>query len=430
MYLSERAAVLMLLGAVPVLIWPRPLTVVLWLLALVVLVLLDVLLAASPRSLQAVRKVDRAVRLGEATVATLTISNQGKRAAHGLVRDAWVPSAGASNTRHRLSLAPERRTRLHTELRPSRRGDRVADLVTVRLSGPLGLAGRQASLRAPAKLRVLPAFTSRKHLPSRLARLREMDGRSAVMVRGAGTEFDSLREYVVGDDVRSIDWRSTARRGEVVVRTWRPERDRRVLLLLDTGRLACARLGDATRMDAQIEAALLLSALASHAGDRVDVVALDEELRMQVRGQSGVALMAELADSLAPVEPRLVETSWQLITETVSSMLSQRALVVVLTAVDSGTTDAEAMRHLASLARQHTVLLVSATDPALSELRQEHERTDQVYVAAAAEHTLAQNETVRARLIRSSVEVVESEPDLLAPTAADAYLSLKAAGRL
>ncbi|SPT53328.1 Uncharacterized conserved protein (some members contain a von Willebrand factor type A (vWA) domain) [Actinomyces bovis] len=430
MYLSERAAVFMLLGVVPVLIWPRPLTVVLWLLALMLLALLDVGLAASPYSLQAGRKVDRAVRLDETTTATLTISNQGKKVAKGLVRDAWVPSAGASNTRHRLNLGPGRRTRLHTQLRPTRRGDRVADLVTVRLAGPLGLAGRQASLQAPARLRVLPAFTSRKHLPSRLARLREMDGRSAVMVRGAGTEFDSLREYVVGDDVRSIDWRSTARRGGVVVRTWRPERDRRVLLILDTGRLACARLGDATRMDAQIEAALLLSALASHAGDRVDVVALDEELRAQVRGQSGAALMAELADSLAPVEPRLVETSWQLITQTVGTMLSQRALVVVLTAVDPGATDSEALRHLASLARKHTVLLASATDPMLGQLRQEHGQSDQTYVAAAAEHTLAQNETVRARLSRSGVEVAESEPDRLAPTVADAYLALKAAGRL
>ena len=73
-----------------------------------------------------------------------------------------------------------------------------------------------------------------KHLPSRLNLLREMDGRSAVMVRGAGTEFDSLRQYVPGDDVRSIDWRSTARRGEVVVRTWRPERDRHVLIIIDS----------------------------------------------------------------------------------------------------------------------------------------------------------------------------------------------------
>ncbi len=160
-------------------------------------------------------------------------------------------------------------------MRPTRRGDRLAARVTVRSLGPLGLAARQGSHEVPWRLRVLPPFTSRRHLPSRLARLRELDGRTAVMVRGQGTEFDSLREYVVGDDVRSIDWRATARAADVMVRTWRPERDRRVLLVLDTGRTAAGRVGDAPRLDAAMDAALLLAALASRAGDRVDLLAYD-----------------------------------------------------------------------------------------------------------------------------------------------------------
>ena len=102
--------------------------------------------------------------------------------------------------------------------------------------GRSGLAARQRVGRRAGTVRVLPPFHSRKHLPSRLARLRELDGRAAVRVRGQGTEFDSLREYVRGDDVRSIDWRASARTRNVVVRTWQPERHRRVLLVLDTSR--------------------------------------------------------------------------------------------------------------------------------------------------------------------------------------------------
>ena len=105
-----------------------------------------------------------------------------------------------------------------------------------------------------------------------------------VLIRGQGTEFDSLREYVVGDDVRSIDWRATARRADVVVRTWRPERDRRVVIVLDTGRTSAGRVGvDPTasdpggwpRLDWSMDAALLLAALASRAGDHVDFLAHD-----------------------------------------------------------------------------------------------------------------------------------------------------------
>src|SRR5690625_987970 len=109
--------------------------------------------------------------------------------------------------------------------------------------------------------------------------LREMEGAASVQVRGQGTEFDSLREYVPGDDVRSIDWRATARRSEVVVRTWRPERDRRVLIVVDASRTSAARVGDGARLDASIEAALLLGALTSRAGDRVGLLAVDRKQR-------------------------------------------------------------------------------------------------------------------------------------------------------
>ena len=430
MYLTLRSVWAMALGAVVVIVFPRPLSVVVWTAGVALAVLVDVVAAPSPRAMRAEREAPRAIRLGESATATLTIGNGGRRPALLQVRDAWPPSAGADAARPTMAVPAGERRRIRTVLTPTRRGDRRADLVTIRVRGPLGLAGRQASLRVPARVRVLPAFASRRHLPSRLARLREMDGRSAVNVRGAGTEFDSLREYVVGDDVRSIDWRSSARRGEVLVRTWRPERDRRVLVLIDTGRLAAARLGDEPRLDAQIEACLLLSALASRAGDRIDVVALDERVRAQVRGRSGPALMSALADALAPVDAALTETNWALMTDTVRSALSQRALVVVLSALDGAGADAGMLRALGAMARDHAVVLASATDPGLEELRQRRSDAEAVYTAAAAERDLVELDAVRARLRRGGIEVVRAEPGDLAPRLADAYLMLKAAGRL
>ena len=419
MYLTMRTVWLLTACCLIVLAAPRPLTVVGCAGAVVLLVVGDVVAAPSPRGLRVRRSVERSVRLGGSTTATLTVTNTGRRHATARVRDAWPPSAGASHERASLSIPPGERRRTRTALTPTRRGDRRADLVTVRLAGPLGLAGRQASLLAPARLRVLPEFVSRRHLPSRFARLREMDGRSIVMIRGAGTEFDSLREYVVGDDVRSIDWRSTARR-----------RDRRVLIVVDTGRMSAARLGDAPRLDSHIEACLLMAALASRAGDRVDVVALDVAVRAQVRGRTGPALMSALADALAPLDAELVETDWALLASTVHGALSQRALVVVLTALDGSGGEAPMVRALSTVARDHTVILASPTDPELADLRADRADSEAVYTAAAAEHDVIELDRMRRRLRRYGIEVVEAEPGRIAPALADAYLSLKAAGRL
>lgn len=431
MFLTMRALWVMLAGIPLVVLMPRLSVVALWVLVLLILVTFDVVAAPSPRLLRMERSVSRTVRLGESATCTLTVTNTGRRTASLLLRDAWPPSAGAGGERGRMRVPGGQRRRHRTQLTPWRRGDREAGPIAVRSSGPLGIAGRQASLWAPAVLRVLPAFRSRRHLHSRLAQLREMDGRSSVMVRGAGTEFDSLREYVVGDDVRSIDWRSSARRGEVVVRTWRPERDRRVLILIDTGRLAAARLVDAPRLDAQIEAALLLAALASHAGDRVDVVALDNVMRAQVRGQSGPALMSAMADALAPVEAELIESDWTLMASVAQSTLSQRSLVVILSALDGATgVDPAMLRSLSALARTHTVVLGAATDPDLESLRRNRQDAEAVYLAASADQELADIEVMRHRLRQAGVEVVEASDQLLAPALADTYLALKRAGRL
>jgi len=278
-------------GSVPVVLLDGLPGLLGWLLVVTILTAIDLAVAGSPRALRFERTAPARARLGEMVETELLVTNTGRRAVRGVLRDAWQPSAGARPTRQPLRLPPRERRRLRTTLTPVRRGERRAAQVTVRSYGPLRLAARQASIRVPGAVRVLPPFASRKHLPSRLARLRELDGRTSVMVRGQGTEFDSLREFVRGDDVRSIDWRATARRRDpssggatLVVRTWRPERDRRVVIVVDSGRTSAARIADEPRIDTSFESSLLLGALATRAGDHVDLLVFDRVVRGRVQG--------------------------------------------------------------------------------------------------------------------------------------------------
>ncbi len=395
-----------------------------------VIAALDAALAGSPRSVEAVRGGSSSCRLGDEVPVNLVLTNLGTRRVRGLVRDAWVPSAGAGATRSTVDVPAGEVQRIVTVLRPTRRGDRTAAAVTVRSIGPLGLAGRQVSLAAPWSVRVLPAFPSRAHLPSRLARLRELDGRSSVQVRGQGTEFDSLREYVVGDDVRSIDWRATARSADVVVRTWRPERDRRVVLVLDTGRTSAARLGDATRLDAAMDAAQLLAVLASRAGDRIDLLAYDRVVHADVRALSGTDVLPELAAAMTRLDPALVETDARGLVAAVLARVRQRALVVLLTSIDPAPMEAGLLPVLPQLTARHQVVLASVRDPEVAAMSRARGDAEQVYGAAAADRTLAARDAVRDRITRLGVEVVDEGPATLAPAVADLYLALKRAGRL
>ncbi len=430
MIITGRAVLLLAFGLLPVALVPSTATVLAWIALTIVVVLIDLLLAAPPGSVAVQREPIASLRLDGPTASAVLVSNTGTRRLRGSLRDAWQPSAGALANRHPIDIPAGQRRRVSTGLIPTRRGDLKAPFVVLRSLGPMGLAARQHTLPAPGSVRVLPPFHSRRHLPSRLARLRELDGRTAINVRGQGTEFDSLRDYVVGDDVRAIDWRATARRQQVVVRTWRPERERRVLLVLDTSRTSAARIGDVPRLDAEMDAALLLGALATRAGDRVDMIAMDRRPRAQVLGHTGADLLAAMVDAMAPLEPDLVEADWVAIGSTVRERLSQRALVVLLTSLEPAAMDEGLLDVLPVLTSRHLVVIAAVEDPGLNEMAADRSDVRSIYDAAAAERATIDREVLVAELHRYGVEVVSGEPDQLPPRLADRYLALKAAGRL
>jgi uncharacterized protein (DUF58 family) len=430
MSLTYRAVALALLGLVPVVVWPDGATVLWWWLVMAVLLGVDLLLASSPKTLTFHRDGPGQVRLGEQTTTSVVVTNTGRRRVHGALRDAWPPSAGAATTRHTFTVAPGERIRATTTLTPTRRGDRAAHRITVRSTGPLGLAARQRSFTVPGRLRTLHPFPSRKHLPSRLAVLRQLDGRAALRTRGQGTEFDSLRDYVDGDDVRSIDWRATARRQHLVVRTWQPEQHRRIVIVVDTSRTSAGRVDDAPRLDAAMDAALLLTALAGHARDRVQVLAGDRAILARVAGADRAALLHDTISTLAPIESRLVEADWGLLATEIARLGTQRALVVLLTPLESSSIEQGLLPVLPALCAHHRVVVASVSDPGVARMRAARGTVAEVYDAAAAERTTTLRQRTAAALAHLGVDVLDEPPESLAVRLADHYLMLKRQGLL
>ena len=435
MFVTGRLAVALAVGLIPLVIaglagYPAYAVLGAWIGLCLLLVAADVALTASPRSVTVSRRLPRRVRIGEPVPVSVAVHNHGTKMLNAVIRDAWQPTAGAPTERQRLLLPPGERGRVAIPLLPRRRGELVSEFVMIRSRGPLGIAGRQARHSVRGSIRVLPAFSSRKHLPSRLARLRELDGNTSIQVRGQGTEFDSLREYVRGDDVRSIDWRATARAGTTMLRTWRPERDRHVVIIIDTGRTAAARVGDGTRVDASLEAALLLAALASRAGDHVHLLMYDRVVRGRVTGVDGAALLPALTDAMAPVHARLVDTDWHGAFAAVRTLTTRPSLIVALTAQDAAESARGFLGAFPNASRATTVLVGSVTDDGISALARRRDSREEVYLAAAAERSLRDAENVADAIRRAGGEAIAADPEELPPRIADRYLELKAAGRL
>ncbi len=433
MIVTGRLVLLVALGVVPlVLLSSAGLSAWLvaggWIALSVGLALVDVATAADARRVEITRTLPERALRDEPVSGELRVRNLGTRLLRARVRDAWQPTAGAPEERLSLTVPPGERRAATLRLLPRRRGELRSSFVVVRSLGPLGLAGRQAVVDAPARLRVLPPFTSRRHLPSRLARLRELDGNTTLQVRGQGTEFDSLREYVRGDDVRSIDWRATARAGTTMLRTWRPERDRHVVVVIDTGRTAAARVGDGVRLDAAMEAALLLSVLATRAGDHVHLLMFDRVTRARVTRIEGAHLLPALVDAMCPVDPQLIDTDWEAALAQVRALSVRPALVVLLTAADDPEAARAFLASLPAVAARSRLLVATATDgPGQAP---PHRDAADVYAAAAIERARHDADRVRDAVVRAGGDAVSASADELPPLVADRYLALKAAGRL
>ena len=214
------------------------------------------------------------------------------------------------------------------------------------------------------------------------------------------------------------------------MRTWRPERDRRVVILVDSGRTSAARIDDEPRIDTAFESALLLAALASSAGDRVDLVIFDRRVRGRVQGATGAELLSRMVSTMAPIEPELIELDWAAVPGLVHSVTAHRALVVLATTIDAPGAAHGLLGVLPQLTRKHTVVVSSVTDPTVLDAARHRSTRDEVYRAAAAERALLDQARVAAAIRQLGGEVVTGAPQDLPPALADRYLALKAAGRL
>jgi uncharacterized protein (DUF58 family) len=215
-----------------------------------------------------------------------------------------------------------------------------------------------------------------------------------------------------------------------MVRTWRPERDRRIIVVLDTGRTSAGRVGGIPRLDTSMDAALLLAALASRAGDRIDLIAVDRRVRARVVGASRSGVLSALTDAMAGLDAELIESDAGVMASAVLAIARQRCLVVLLTDLNPAAIEEGLLPRLAVLASRHRLLVAAVADPRLAEMASARGSSAAVYDAAAAERARSGRARVSALLRRNGVEVVDALPERLPAALADAYLSLKAAGRL
>ncbi|HYB90975.1 MAG TPA: DUF58 domain-containing protein [Candidatus Binataceae bacterium] len=327
-----------------------------------------------------------------------------------------------------VRLGRDRRVELARAIQPNRRGTFELGPILILWRSHLGLLSLRAAIAGKGSVRVLPPAS----IPQRRSGLTHRSvfdelGIKPRPLRGEGTEFESLREYVSGDDPRHIDWRASARSARLQVRSYQSERRHTVMIAIDTGRLMGAHVDGASKLDHAINCAAALARASIGYGDRVGFLAFDSALRLFMRPRSGSAGVGALVEATSPLKPASSEADYRILAETLARYQAKRALVVVLTDFVEGGPARSMEDYLAALARRHCVMLVAMRDRILSEVdRSEPAITrERLYRRLALQDVAAERETVLARIARFGAQVLDLDPAQITAPVLNRYLAIR-----
>jgi uncharacterized protein (DUF58 family) len=428
---------LVVLGLVPLsLSWGRP-GLRWWTLAydtaLLAAAFLDARLSRWPKGVEIERDILGRFNVGASTEVRITVLNRTPRTITLKIKDEYPPEMRLVGRREgRMRVEGQTSAALVYELTPPRRGRFEFGQTAVRYLARWRLVWVQTRAGHPQTVKVYP--NTRR---AREAELKVLGARPSVVAmrkmvrRGEGREFESLRDYVPGDELRHVSWTATARRGKLITRQYQIERDQTIIIALDAGRLMTARIERETKFDAAIHAALALMSAAARSGDNAGLVVFARRIKTYLPPGRGREHMEAALEALHPIEPELIEPSYTRAFEYICSRTKRRALVVVLTDLVDEEGSRELLSSLKLLRPRHLPLVVTIGDRDLRAAVQQTPATvRELFVQSVAEEIMRQREAALRHVEAQGGLALDVTAAALAPTLLETYLRVKERGLL
>ena len=414
-------------------------SMVAWDLLVLVFAFLDGLRLPAAGELIAVRTWSNAPALDSETEIELTIENHGKLIVECRLVDDLPAALVEQPATHRLTAFPRVPASLRYKVEPRERGDWETGWLYLRYRSGLGLCERWARAPLTQTVRVYPALRTGEEQQIFLARSRQVDLQLRhARLRGLGRDFESLRDYREGDDLRDICWTATARRGGLITRQYQTERSQAVWIVLDCGRLMQSRVRVAqqepgraagtvhSKLDYACTTAVALAQLALFSGDRVGLLAYGQGIQQRLLPGRGAAHLRQLIESLAQVRAEGGEADHLRATATLNRLQPRRALILWITDLAETAMRPEVIDGAVQLLRRHVLLFVAMAQPEVESIAQARPGSvEEMFRAAAAQEMAGRRELLLARLHEHGALTLDLNPEALTSSVLNQYLAVK-----
>jgi uncharacterized protein (DUF58 family) len=347
--------------------------------------------------------------------------------------DDLPPAMEATPASRKLRVYQGIRASLRYRIEPRERGDVQAGAVFVRYRSGLGLVERWAMAPLEQTVRVYPALRQGEDQQIFLARGRQVDLQlRQVRQRGLGRDFESLREYLEGDDLRDVCWTATARRGELITRRYQTERSQAVWIVLDAGRLLQAKSGDGaeggrhSKLDHACSTAVALAQLALYSGDRVGLLVYGQTIQQRVLPGRGTAHLRQIVEALAVARAEPSEADHLRATATLNRYQPRRALILWITDLAETAMRPEVIDGAMQLLHRHVLLFVAMAQPEVEAIAAAWPKNvEQMFRASAAQELTSRRELLLARLREQGALTLDLDPTKLTSAVLNQYLRVK-----
>jgi uncharacterized protein (DUF58 family) len=310
---------------------------------------------------------------------------------------------------------------------PGTRGDLRTGKVFLRYRSVLQMAERWAIADLEQTVRVYPNFEHARKSAVYLARSRQIELQMRMMrLRGMGSDFESLREYREGDELRNVCWTAAARRGKLVSKTFRVERSQAVWIVLDCGRLMRARTDGYSKLDRAVDAALCLAQLALYSGDRVGLLAYGRAVNQRIVPGRGAAQMRHIVEQLAVIHEEVPEADHVRAAASLLTMQKQRGLIVWISDLAESAMTPEVIEAAGQMLSRHLLLFTVIAQPELKQqARLNPVSAPDMYEVVAAQEMVYRRELLLGRLRERGALCMEVEPSRVSAAILNQYLAVK-----
>src|SRR6266571_2946762 len=386
-----------------------------------------------PELVQIERRFGSRFAVGAETEVRIEIANHTPHIISLQIKDEFPPQMKLSGTREaRIDVDAQSAAPLVYGLTPPKRGRFEFGQIAARYLSRWRLVWCQTRVGQPAAVKVYPNMRRACEVELKALGTRSLvAARRKSQWRGEGRDFESLRDYVRGDEMRHISWTATARRGKLVTRQYQMERDQTIVIALDAGRLMTARIEHETKLDLAVHATLALMSAAARAGDNAGLLVFGRRIQAYLPPKRGAEHLDAALEALYAVEPEMIEPSYSRAFEFVSANSRRRSLVVVLTDLVDEEGSSELLSSLKLLRPRHLPLVVTIADRDLKGVvRESPENEHEMFTQSVAEEIIYLREAAL-RLVESQGGLaLDVTAAVLAPKLLETYLRVKERGLL